>query len=61
MKLLLNTIGVTAYSALLAIISYTIAPTESAFADAATTFVIAMILCGVFIYFHPHPIVTNVP
>jgi len=61
MKLLLNTIGVTAYSVLLAIIAYTIAPTESAFADAATTLVIAVILCGVFTYFHPHPIVTNVP
>ena len=61
MKLLLNTIGVTAYSALLAIISYAIAPVESAFVDATTTFVVASILCGVFIYFHPGPIVTDVP
>lgn len=61
MKLLLNTIGVTSYSALLAIIAYAIAPAESAFANATITFVVASILCGVFIYFHPDPIVTNVP
>lgn len=61
MKLLLNTIGVTSYSALLAIIAYAIAPTESAFADATITFVIASILCVVFIYFHPDPIVKDIP
>jgi len=60
-RFILNTIGVIAYSALLAIISYAIAPVESAFVDAITTFVVASILCGVFIYFHPGPIVTDVP
>jgi hypothetical protein len=43
-RFILNTIGVTAYAGLLAIIAYTIAPSESAFADATTTFVVAFIV-----------------
>lgn len=61
MKLILNTIGVTAYAGLWAIIGYAIAPAESAFAEATTVFILSAIVCGVFVYFHPGPIVTDVP
>lgn len=61
LQILLSTIGITIYSALLAIIAYIITPAESAFGYAIITFVVASILLGVFIYFHPGPIVANVP
>jgi hypothetical protein len=61
MRFVLNAIGVVAYAGLVAIITYAITPTESAVREAATVFVITVISCGVLVYLHPGPIVTDVP
>jgi len=60
-KFILNAIGVTIYAGLVAIIAYAITPTESAVCEASTVFVITVISCGVLVYLHPGPIVTDVP
>jgi hypothetical protein len=60
-KFILSAIGVVAYAGLVAIIVYAITPTESAVREAAIVFVITVISCGVLVYLHPGPIVTDVP
>lgn len=61
MKFILSVIGVTIYAGLVAIIAYAITPTESATRESATAFIITVISCGVLVYLHPGPIVTDVP
>jgi hypothetical protein len=60
-KFISSVIGVTIYAGLVAITVYAITPTESAVREAATVFVITAISCGVLVYLHPGPIVTDVP
>ena len=61
MKFILSIIGVVVYAGLVAITVYAITPTELAAREAATAFVITVISCGVLVYLHPGPIVTDVP
>jgi len=61
MEFIFSVIGVVVYAGLVAITVYTITPTESAVREAATAFVITAISCGVLVYLHPGPIVTDVP
>jgi hypothetical protein len=60
-KFILSIIGVVVYAGLVAITVYAITPTELAAREAATAFVITVISCGVLVYLHPGPIVTDVP
>ena len=61
MKFILSAIGVVAYAGLTAITVYAITPTESAVREATIVFVVVVISCGVLVYLHPGPIVTDVP
>ena len=61
MKFILSAIGVVVYAGLVAITVYAITPTESAVREAATVFLVTVISCGVLVYLHPGPIVTDVP
>jgi len=60
-KFILSAIGVVVYAGLVAITVYAITPTESAVREAATVFLVTVISCGVLVYLHPGPIVTDVP
>ena len=61
MKFFCNAIGVTVYAGLWAVIAYAIAPAQTAFVEATTVFIGSAIFWGVFVYFHPGPIVADVP
>ena len=60
-QLICNIIGATVFSAMIAILAYISSPAEYAVFLTIAVFVFTEIVCGVFIYFHPVPIVANVP